>query len=53
MRVPLLVAGAGVRAGGVPRKPKLVDVAPTISALLGARPPADAQGRVLSELLDE
>ena len=53
MRVPLLIAGAGVRAGGVPRKPKLVDVAPTISALLGARPPANAQGRVLSELLDE
>ena len=52
MRVPLLVAGAGVRTGVAPRDPKLVDVAPTIAALLGARPPADAQGRVLSELLD-
>jgi len=53
MRVPLLMAGAGVRVGGVPRKPGLVDVAPTIAALLGARPPADAQGRALDELLNE
>ncbi len=52
MRVPLLLAGAGVRKGAVPRDAGLVDVAPTISALLGARPPADAQGRALSELLD-
>ena len=53
MRVPLLIAGAGVRAGGVARKPKLVDVAPTIAALLGARPPADAQGRAPEEFLNE
>jgi arylsulfatase A-like enzyme len=52
MRVPLLIAGAGVRKGAVPRDAGLVDVAPTVSALLGARPPADAQGRALSELLD-
>ncbi|CAN5840353.1 ectonucleotide pyrophosphatase/phosphodiesterase [soil metagenome] len=52
MRVPLLVAGAGVRTDIVPRDPGLVDVAPTIAALLGVRPPADAQGRPLSELLD-
>ncbi len=51
MRVPLLIAGAGVRVGTVPRNPKLVDVAPTIAALLGARPPADAQGRALTESL--
>ena len=52
MRVPLLIAGAGVRAGGVAREPELVDVAPTIAALLSARPPADAQGRALDELLN-
>jgi hypothetical protein len=52
MRVPLLVAGAGVRRGAVPRDAEIVDVAPTISALLGARPAANARGRVLSELLD-
>ncbi|MGI9121555.1 MAG: alkaline phosphatase family protein, partial [Rubrobacter sp.] len=51
MRVPLLISGAGVRVGAVPRNAKLVDVAPTIAALLSARPPADAQGRALGELL--
>ena len=51
MRVPLLISGAGVRAGAVPKDPRLVDVAPTIAALLGVRPPADAQGRALDELL--
>ena len=52
IRVPLLISGAGLRAGGVAREPHLVDVAPTISALLGVRPPADAQGRALDELLN-
>ena len=51
MRVPLLISGAGVRTGAASRDARLVDVAPTIAALLGARPPADAQGRVLDELL--
>ena len=51
LRVPFLIAGAGVRVGAVPRNLRLVDVAPTIAALLGARPPADAQGRALGELL--
>ena len=51
MRVPLLISGAGVRAGAAPGDARLVDVAPTIAALLGVRPPADAQGRVLDELL--
>lgn len=51
MRVPLLISGAGVRAGAAPKDARLVDVAPTIAALLGVRPPADAQGRVLDEVL--
>ena len=51
MRVPLLISGSGVRTGAVPKDARLVDVAPTIAALLGVRPPADAQGRVLDELL--
>ncbi len=51
MRVPLLISGAGVRVGAAPKDARLVDVAPTIAALLGVRPPADAQGRVLDELL--
>lgn len=51
MRIPLLISGAGVRAGAASKDARLVDVAPTIAALLGVRPPADAQGRVLGELL--
>ncbi len=51
MRVPLLISGAGVKTGAAPKDARLVDVAPTIAALLGVRPPADAQGRVLDELL--
>jgi len=51
MRVPFLISGAGVRMGAVPRNAGLVDVAPTIAALLGARPPADAEGRALVESL--
>ena len=56
MRVPLLISGAGVRTGAVSKDARLVDVAPTITALLGARPPGarppvDAQGRALDELL--
>jgi arylsulfatase A-like enzyme len=39
MRVPLLIAGAGVRVGAAPKDAKLVDVAPTIATLLGVRPP--------------
>ena len=52
MKVPLLISGAGVRTGVSPDNARLVDVAPTIAALLGARPPRDARGRVLDELLD-
>jgi predicted AlkP superfamily pyrophosphatase or phosphodiesterase len=52
MKVPLLIAGAGIRVGATPKDAKLVDVAPTIAALLGVRPPVDAQGRVLAEALN-
>jgi predicted AlkP superfamily pyrophosphatase or phosphodiesterase len=49
MRVPLLLSGTGFRRGAAAHDARLVDVAPTICALLGARPPRDAQGRLLSE----
>jgi arylsulfatase A-like enzyme len=51
MPVPLLLSGAGIRRDAAPRDPRLVDVAPTVCALLGTRPPKDAQGRALSEAL--
>jgi Type I phosphodiesterase / nucleotide pyrophosphatase len=46
--VPLLLSGAGI-GGTPPSGPGLVDVAPTIAALLHAPCPANAQGRALTE----
>ncbi|QYG93553.1 DUF4214 domain-containing protein [Iamia sp. SCSIO 61187] len=49
--VPLIVSGPGFCTGVAPTAPELIDVAPTIAALLGVEPPADADGRILSEAL--
>lgn len=51
MPVPLIVAGAGFLQGSPPADPELVDLAPTVSALLGVPPPAQSQGRVWTEAL--
>jgi predicted AlkP superfamily pyrophosphatase or phosphodiesterase len=51
IEVPLVVAGAGFCRQVAPRSPELVDIAPTIATLLGTKPPAQAQGRPLSEVL--
>jgi hypothetical protein len=51
IEMPLILSGAGFCWGPAPQSPKLVDVAPTITALLGSRPPADAQGRALTEVI--
>ena len=62
VRAPFVLAGAGVAPlGFVPRACRLVDVAPTILALLGARAEDGASGavlarqdgRVLHDLIDE
>lgn len=49
IQVPLLLSGTGFRRDAAPREAQLVDVAPTICALLSVRPPKDARGRFLSE----
>lgn len=51
MQVPLIIAGAGVRADGLLGTAELVDVAPTIAALLGVPPPGHGVGRTLTEVL--
>lgn len=51
LEVPLVLSGAGFAPGRPPVAPRLIDVAPTVAALLGADPPAQAQGRVLEEAL--
>jgi hypothetical protein len=50
-RVPLVLAGAGVAPGAIARDPQLIDVAPTVAALLGVPAPGHAEGRALVELL--
>lgn len=49
--VPLVLAGAGILPDTPPAAPRLVDIAPTVAYLLGERPPAGSQGRVLFEAL--
>jgi predicted AlkP superfamily pyrophosphatase or phosphodiesterase len=58
-RAPLVLAGKGVRQlGVVPRAARLVDVAPTIAALLGCAPRDDGRyfgnqdGEVLADVLE-
>jgi phosphopentomutase/2,3-bisphosphoglycerate-independent phosphoglycerate mutase family metalloenzyme len=74
LEVPLVMAGAGIRAGTrfggdhrdddalpgllfrpddvAPTAPRLIDVAPTVAALLGMPAPGHGLGRTLTEALD-
>lgn len=47
----LALAGSGIRPHHVAQNPRHVDIAPTISALLGLDAPSGAEGRVLTEAL--
>ncbi len=51
MNVPLILAGAGVKPGAQPRAARLIDVAPTVAALLGIPAPGHGLGRTMTELL--
>jgi predicted AlkP superfamily pyrophosphatase or phosphodiesterase len=48
--VPLLFYGAGVKAGVVRRPVSTLDIAPTVSAILGIEPPAECEGTALTEV---
>ena len=50
--VPMIVAGHGLEPTTVARKVETVDLAPTLSAYLGIKPPSGANGTLLSEVLD-
>jgi predicted AlkP superfamily pyrophosphatase or phosphodiesterase len=52
-RAPFVLAGKGVRRDGyVSRAARLVDVAPTLAALLGCDPPEGCDGVALTDALD-
>ncbi|HET7292319.1 MAG TPA: alkaline phosphatase family protein [Vicinamibacteria bacterium] len=48
----LIAAGGPIRSGATPAKASLLDVAPTVLAILGLPVPGDMEGRVLDELLE-
>lgn len=48
--VPIVFAGLGLEARIVDRAVETVDIAPTLSRLLGIRPPSGATGEVLTEV---
>lgn len=52
LTVPLILAGAGVKPGATALDAHLVDIAPTVSALLGIPAPGHGLGRTLTELLE-
>jgi predicted AlkP superfamily pyrophosphatase or phosphodiesterase len=47
-RVPLLLAGAGIRPGTYTEKAATMDIAPTLAFLLGVSPPSGSEGGILS-----
>ncbi len=49
--VPVIFAGSTVRAGAINRRIATLDVATTLSAFLGAKPPSGSSGFVLKEVL--
>ena len=51
LQVAFLLSGAGIKPGTAPQDPRHVDIAPTISRLLGVQTPQTTQGRVLTESL--
>lgn len=51
--VPLIFYGKGINKGQTTKKAKTVDIAPTISALLGIAFPNAATGEVLYEVIDD
>lgn len=52
MQVPLIIAGAGIRSDALLGSAELIDLAPTVAALLGVPAPGHALGRTLTEVLD-
>ena len=52
LAVPFIAAGAGIAPGTTPINAHLIDVAPTVAALLGIASPGHGLGRTLVEILE-
>jgi predicted AlkP superfamily pyrophosphatase or phosphodiesterase len=50
--VPLIFAGKGLKPRRVARRVETVDLAPTLAALLGTKPPSGSAGKPLEEVFD-
>jgi len=50
--VPIVFAGSGLTAKIVDRRVHTIDIAPTLSAYLGIKPPSGSQGNPLKEVLE-
>ncbi|HEX4420555.1 MAG TPA: alkaline phosphatase family protein [Kofleriaceae bacterium] len=51
LAVPLIAAGAGIRPGATAVDARLIDIAPTVAALLALPAPGHGLGRTLTEIL--
>ncbi|WP_152363155.1 alkaline phosphatase family protein [Microlunatus speluncae] len=51
LAIPLILSGKAIKPGAEPRAPRHIDLAATMSAILGIDPPAASEGRVLTESL--
>ena len=51
VEVPLILAGAGVRPGAIVTGARLIDISPTVAALLGLSAPGHGMGRTLVNAL--
>jgi hypothetical protein len=51
MTVPFIAVGAGIKPGAMVTDARLIDIAPTVSALLGIAAPGHGLGRTLVEIL--
>ncbi len=49
--VPLIFSGFGIKSGTYAERAEVVDIAPTLSFILGVIPPSLSEGRVLKEIL--
>ena len=50
--VPVIWMGPGIEAARIGRRVETVDVAPTIAAYLGIRPPSGTRGQIMTEVLE-